>query len=865
MKTWLTRLFRLSSGLLSALALLLTLAAVALGAAVYTAASGESIAVLRLAAAAADRLVAGQTTTRIAVDLDADPGAGRLAGTATVDVQATSGPRRTFWFLLNPGLRIDAVQASDETGRPVAASAARLLLATAVSLDEPVPAGRTLRIRFTYGGEPALEPLGGDSASFRADRILLGPETFWYPYDARSFFAVDATLRLPSDLEVVHNGAAASRVVRGATQEVSWRSERPVAGLALVAGRFVRSERRIGDTTWRVHQRADGALDAGAMIDALAAAYDVFAAQFGASGFSRFTVFVDPEVRRAFNDGSGTMAAPPRYFRDGDAGFHLLAHELAHVWWGGTVSERWLAPGTGGQWLVEGLATVSAAIATEARYGAAGLQRVRRDNFFDPDRQGSIEAMSFLDNALAIDTARDTIYRKGGYVGLLLRDVVGPQVFSRGLRDFLAANRHGQATLADLQTAMERAGGGDLGPFFDEWLRSAHLPDLALEPVDAGRVEITNHGRLPVADGLRLGRIEADGSWSVSTVHVGSTVEPPPPGGYLVLDPHLVWPDVRRANNRLPRVDPPAAVATNDDSIVVVSGTGLPWDRSSVVLAGADGERRQTWDFARGVIGAPQWAPDGSRILVEVARATGSTSDLVQLDTDGARRSLGEGSAPAFDASGRVVAGRDGRIVRFADGDATDLVVDPEWELSQPQPSPSGRFLAYRAADGARMQLRVRNEDDGTEIVLHEGERDAMRTLWARDESALYAVLGEGTTWSLVRLPLVAASPSVLARDMASVADIELAPGGTQLAIAAARTPAYPEARHLLFVVDLESQKVQEIDVDGGDVRDVAWSTADALLATVRKVPPGDLPRLPVERGLWRVDVAAATWTPAAW
>jgi hypothetical protein len=865
MKTWLSRLFRVFSGLLSALALLLTIAAVATGAAVFAGIRGESVAVLRFIAEGAGRLIAGQTTQAITLDLDADPSAGRLSGTATLEVRASDGPRRTFYFLLNPGLEIQSVQVRDDAGRPLAADAYRLLLATAVELDHAIPAGRSVRITLAYGGAPALEPLGGDAASFRVDRILLGPETFWYPYDAQSFFTVDATVRLPSDLEVVHNGVSASRVVRGATQEVAWRSERPVAGLALVAGRFARTERIVDDVAWRIFQGSESGLDSSAMIDSLAAAHSVFVDQFGTSEYSRLTVFVDSEVRRAFNDGSGVMATPPRYFREGDEGFHLLAHELAHVWWGGTVSERWLAPGTGGQWLVEGLATVSAALATEARYGQPGLERVRRENFFDPNRQGVIEQMSFLDNALSINTTRDTIYRKGGYVGLLLRTVVGPEAFARGLRDFVASHRFAQATLEDLQRSMEKAAGRDLSAFFDEWMRTANLPDLALEQTDDGRIEVTNLGRLPVAEALEIGHVDAAGALTTTTVHVGATVDAPAPGSYLVLDPALVWPDMRRANNRFPRIDSPASSAGDRDGLLTVIGTGLPWDRATAVLLSESGERRQTWDFPLGVVGAPVWSSDGSRAVVEVARAEGKDNDLVILETDGARRTAGAGTTPAFDSRGHLLAASDGRIIRIADGETVTVITDDDWELSRPQPSPTGRWLAYRAYDGARMQLRVRDEDSGRDVTLYAGERDVMLTLWARDESALYATLGSGTSWQIVRLPLIPASPSVLARDIASVADLELSPGGTMLALAAASAPAYPDPRHLLYTIDLESQRVQQIDVDGGDVRDVTWSGAETIVATVRKVPPAGHPRLPSERALWRVDAGDGTSAPLRW
>ena len=86
------------------------------------------------------------------------------------------------------------------------------------------------------------------------------------------------------------------------------------------------------------------------------------AGHFGPSGFASATLFVPRRLARAFNDGSGLMGMPPRYFHDGRYGYETLAHELAHNWWGATVAERWLAPGTGGEWIVEGFAQATRAV-----------------------------------------------------------------------------------------------------------------------------------------------------------------------------------------------------------------------------------------------------------------------------------------------------------------------------------------------------------------------------------------------------------------------------------------------------------------------------------------------------------------------
>ena len=863
MKTWLTRLFRPLNGLLSLAAFLLTILVIGIGAGLYTAATGHGVGLLRQAATVAGDVLSGQHTDHIALDLAAFPIESRLGGTAHVTVRSTDGARRSFYFLLNPGLALDDVRVFDDGGAELAAATYRLALFVIVQLDEPVPENRRIRMAFTYEGTPSLQLLGGDSASFRDDRILLGPETFWYPYDTQSFFELEARLVMPAHLTAVHNGVAESRVERGDVQHLRWRSERPLAGTALVAGDFVAHEIRNDDHLFRVFLPPQSPLDAASIAASLAAAHASHTEWFGPSGYSRYTVFVDSGVRRAFNDGSGLMAAAPRYFRDGDRGFHLLAHEIAHVWWGGTVSERWLQPGSGGQWIVEGLASTAAALATASRYGDRGLERVRLDHFFDPRRQGVVADMSFLDNVLSIGDTRDTIYRKGGYVGLMLRQELGDDAFGRGMRAVIETFRYRQASDHDLQRVLEETTGRDLGAFFDEWLRSDRLPDLAWETANDGRLVLTNRGELPIAAPVPVAITAADGTTTRRSLRVGESLAMPTADAVAVVDPDLLWADMVRTNNRHPRIEPPFAVAARRDEQLVALGGGRAWEATTLQWQDVDGGVRETWDFRRGLVAPPVWSQDGEAALVEVSTADGP-ADIVKLERGGKRRSVGRGRDAVFDGDGILLASEAGTIDRIAaDGTTSTWLERDGWELFGPQPSPSGRYVLYQAARGSRLELRVHDRELDENRLLHAGERDSVITLWARDDTGVYLGLGHGAAWQIVRLALEPASAIVLATDIGSLRALSLSPGGDQLAVAAAAPLAYPFPRHTIYVLDVQSQEVRSLDVPGADVRHLSWSDPRELVAVVRTVPADASPRVPPESRLVRLALDAPPAEPA--
>ena len=74
-------------------------------------------------------------------------------------------------------------------------------------------------------------------------------------------------------------------------------------------------------------------------------------------------------------------------------------------------------------------------------------------------------------------TTRQT-YDKGGFTLHMLRGLMGDEAFWRGIREYYARHRDGNATTDDFRRAMEEASGRELGWFFDQWLRRGGLPAL---------------------------------------------------------------------------------------------------------------------------------------------------------------------------------------------------------------------------------------------------------------------------------------------------------------------------------------------------------------------------------------------------
>lgn len=823
--------------------------------ALYLAATGRNLPLLRAVVGLVGRAVAGQHTTALVARLDLRPAAGRLAGEATLTVRADGDGRERFFFLLNDGLRLRGAWqvGADDARQPLAAL--RLGPLAVLTLPRPLAAGETAQLTLAYDGSPRTGGLTATGAILTPDDVLLSPADFWYPTDVQGAFDADVEVRLPAELTLVHNGREAHRIVEGTSARVRFVSERPVAGLALVAGRYQLQERESDGHRFRVLLPPGVDLDAERVLETMVVAERGLARHFGASGFTRATLYVPPRLPRAFNDGSGLLAVPPRYFHDGRYGWEAIAHELAHNWWGATVSERWLAPGTGGEWIVEGFAQYSAWRALGERFGEAAFVRAVQRNAYDPDATGALAAASVLDNGLD-PTARATIYQKGGIVTFLLAQQLGSDGFDAAARALLDQYRYQAADDAAVQQVFAATSQQDLAAFFATWVRSTAALDLALEPQEAG-AGVRNLRTAPPPERIALWRGSGADAERTTTA-VGETV---PVSGTqrLVLDPLAATADMLRSNNLLPRADAPRLVSRSPNGeLLVVDGEAATWEPATVRVVSPTGRTVNTWAFDRGLAAAPTWSADGARVLALESPRDGRPTLVALRLGDGGRQTLGHDAVAAGDTDGTVVA-RGGTLVRLGKGRDQRLVAHADGRIVALLPAPGGG-LAYALVRGTAMEVRLLPAGAAQSRVLFTWAATVPQWAWAPDGSRLFVALPGGWDWQLWELPLDGSEPRRLIHEAARITAIAVAPDGHRIAVVAQPEIDEADERTALFVVDDRANDVRRVDDPAVTVVDAAWID-DGSLAVI-SADAADL-AVPQARRLERLTLADGART--AW
>jgi aminopeptidase N len=354
-----------------------------------------------------------------------------------------------------------------------------------VTLDPPAKAGERRAFTVGYRGVPASGlRIGANRHGERTfasenwpDRARQWLPTIDHPYDkATSEFLVTA----PSRYQVVANGLLVEETDLGDGRRLThWKQSVPIASWLNAVGVAQFSVHHAGEVngvplqTWLYHRDRDAGLVA--FESPARRALEFYTGRVGPFPYEKLA-----NVEAAGLNGGTEHASAIFYGQssiNGREATRLVAHEVAHQWFGDSVTERdW-----DDVWLSEGFATYMTLLFTEHERGrdafVAGLKRSRDSVFAFESRNAGLAVIH--DNLS--DTRRvlnPLVYQKGGWTLHMLRKRLGTEPFWAGLREYYRRHRDANASTDDLRQAVEETSGQDLAAFFRQWLNRAGSPSV---------------------------------------------------------------------------------------------------------------------------------------------------------------------------------------------------------------------------------------------------------------------------------------------------------------------------------------------------------------------------------------------------
>ncbi len=219
----------------------------------------------------------------------------------------------------------------------------------------------------------------------------------------------------------------------------------------------------------------------------LQSSFSMLEQSFGTHSFSKVGYTLVPfnagAMEHATNIHIGTA------FINGSLSYEtLIAHELAHHWWGDLVTCSTVED----MWLNEGWASYAERLHQEFTYGREAYIKAVRDNHYSVLSSAHIaddgyKAIYPMDS---LHTYGPTVYNKGADVIHTLRSYLGDSLFFKGTTDFINANKFSDISSTQLRDFLTANTGVNTTDYFADWIFQAGFPHFS---IDSSVVNLNNN------------------------------------------------------------------------------------------------------------------------------------------------------------------------------------------------------------------------------------------------------------------------------------------------------------------------------------------------------------------------------------
>ncbi|MBG0826246.1 M1 family metallopeptidase [Planomonospora sp. ID67723] len=419
----------------------------------------------------------GYDVEHYGLKIDYNPGAKHLSGVATIRAKALQ--ELSSFNLDLSGFTVERVAVA---GGPTTWQQGLVFERTGdeltVTPSDPIPAGTAFTVEVAYAGEPRPVKNSSNLGTYGFIPTRDGAFVTCEPNGAKTWFPgndhpsdkarYDFEITVPAGLTALANGEMTDRPrTTGGKTTYRWREDHPmVTYLAtMTLGRF---ELREGTTASGIKNLA--AVDP-RFRDSLDDLYtlsgkitDYWATVFGPYPFSSTGGVVDD-----FSAGYALENQTKPMYGGFDPDEGIIAHELAHQWFGNSLSiRRWKD-----LWLNEGFATYAEWLWSEHEGDSTAEQLFRRHYAAGQDDAIWKYAPG---RARPDDLFNSSVYTRGGMTLHALRQRIGDRVFFELLKTWSGEHKYGYVTTEEFTALAEKLSGKRLDALFDAWLFQERKP-----------------------------------------------------------------------------------------------------------------------------------------------------------------------------------------------------------------------------------------------------------------------------------------------------------------------------------------------------------------------------------------------------
>ncbi len=419
------------------------------------------------------------------ISLRVDPGSGALGGSTTIRARATQALGSFSLDFL--GLEVESVSLDEATVEHKRKGGELI-----VECPEPLGQGEAFSAQVSYSGVPGPLPDGGSLSvgwQHSGDDIYTLDEprgaATWFPVNDHPSDKAIYTYRItvPAPYVAAAGGVLTATEAQGADQTFVWEMRQPCAGYlaAVTVGDYVLRESRAPNRVIiRDYFACAVAEEAERAFARTPEVLAHFSDLFGPYPFEAYgVVATDLATGAAMENQTLSLFGRDvleKMMSDATIGAVYLSHELAHQWFGNSVTIReW-----DDIWLSEGFATYASWLWLEHDRGPQALAAMVED---------SLDTLAGRRHEPPGDPGPDKLfgastYQRGALTLHALRMAVGDDAFFRILREWASRYKYANAETRDFIDLAAELGGGagvDVAGLLDDWLYGGRLPQMPLE------------------------------------------------------------------------------------------------------------------------------------------------------------------------------------------------------------------------------------------------------------------------------------------------------------------------------------------------------------------------------------------------
>ena len=353
-----------------------------------------------------------------------------------------------------------------------------------VKIDFPagIPAATLDSLSIKYSGAPDTGGSAGDAFTISTQSGVPALYTLSEPYGAQEWFPtkqslndkiekVDLMINTPSQYNVASNGKLFSETVLPGNRKLTfWQTNYPIPAYLIALG--ITNYTKFNDTMGNppfpfvnyLYPSTTSNSTIMSNIDWTKTVMNTFEQYFGPYPYRN-----EKYGHMQFGWGGGMEHATMSSM--GSWGRGIIAHELAHQWFGDKVTcGAW-----NDIWLNEGFATFGEHLANEKLLmtNSQFMSYLSSEmNYITSSAGGSVYVSDTnLGNTGAIFSGRLS-YSKGGYVVRMIKWILGDDAFYSALKDYHARPQlaYGYAKTEDLKNSLLESTGKDFTEFFNDWI-----------------------------------------------------------------------------------------------------------------------------------------------------------------------------------------------------------------------------------------------------------------------------------------------------------------------------------------------------------------------------------------------------------